>query len=142
MREYLRETPETAFVFGSIFSGDNLRRGIITSWNRETGKKNAIQEKKEIDFSSHLRGELIQGLSPVRDNMVQWICWDIDQEVAAEIFCSKLWIYDRTLFPFKSLNGRWHVYKFFNEWKDVNEAKKTAKKIEKDLIALGYEVDK
>ena len=55
MREYLRETPETAFVFGSIFSGDKLRRGRITSWNRETGKKEAIR-KKEIDFSSHLRG--------------------------------------------------------------------------------------
>ena len=143
MREYLRETPETSFIFGQIFCGDNTRRGIIKSWNRETGKKEAIQEKKEIDFSSHLRGELIQGLSPVNLEWqtVRWICWDIDQKIAAEIFCSKLWIYDRTLFPFKSLNGRWHVYKFFNEWIDVNEAKKTAKKIEKDLIALGYEVD-
>jgi hypothetical protein len=144
MREYLNNTPETEEIFGSIFAGDDLTRGKLLSWNKETGKKSATHEKKKIDFSSHLRGEVIQGLSPVNQKAqgCKWICWDIDQEVAAEIFCSKLWIYDRTLFPFKSLNGRWHVYKFFNEWKDVSEAKKTAKKIEKDLIALGYEVDK
>ena len=144
MREYIKETPEAANIFGSIFMGDNTRRGIIRSWNRETGKKEAIQEKKEIDFLSHLRGEIIQGLSPVNleENGVRWICFDIDQIIDPKIFCSKLWIYDQYLFAFKSLNGRWHVYKFLNEWTDVNEAKKEAKKIESDLIKLGFEVDK
>ena len=127
-----------------IFEGDDTRRGVIKYWNKETGKKDARQEKRPIDFLSHLRGETIQGLSPVnlKHNAVRWICLDIDEKIDPKIFCSKLWIYSRDLIPFMSLNGRWHVYKFFDSWFDVNEAKKEAKKIESDLINLGLKVDK
>jgi len=144
MREYLREAPDTAKIISFIFAGDNTRRGVITDWDKQTKKKKARQEKKEIDFLSHLRGELIQGLSPVNldSNSVRWICWDIDEDYEAEDICSQLWVYDQSLFPFKSLNGRWHVYKFFDEWTNVNEAKKIAKKIEKDLVSKKYAVDK
>ena len=51
-------------------------------------------------------------------------------------------MYDQSLFPFKSLNGRWHVYKFFDDWTDVKEAKKIAKNIERELLDRGYDVDK
>ena len=144
MREYLREAPDTAFIFGAIWAGDNTRRGVVQEWNKQTGKKKAHQQKREIDFLSHLRGEVIQGMSPVmlEHMMVRWVCCDVDQKIDAKVFCSKLWVYDQSLFPFKSLNGRWHVYKFFDEWTDVKEAKKIAKNIERELLDRGYDVDK
>ena len=71
-----------------------------------------------------------------------WGVIDIDQKIAAADFCSKLWIYDYSLFPFKSLNGNWHVYKFWDSFCDVKVVKEVMKKIEKDLIGKGYNVDK
>ena len=146
MREYLKEAPDTAFIFGAIFAGDKTRRGVITEWDKQTGKKKAYQQKREIDFLSHLRGEVIQGLSPVNLDMqdnptVRWVCCDVDQKIEAKDFCSQLWVYDQSLFPFKSLNGRWHVYKFLDDWTGVTEAKKIAKNIERELLKRGYEVD-
>ena len=95
MREYLKEHPDTAFIFSAIFAGDNTRRGIITSWDKQTKKKKAVQQKQEIDFLSHLRGEVIQGMSPVNldFNTVRWVCCDIDQEIEAKDFCSKLCLF-------------------------------------------------
>ena len=134
-------TPETAKVFGQIFQGCNLTRGKLLSIS-PTGKKESTHEKLSIDFLSHINNQIVQGLSPVRNKKCKWGVLDIDQMIPPKEFCSQLWIYDRTLFPMKSLSGRWHVYKFFNEWTDVTEVKKEMKKIEKDLSAKGYEVDK
>jgi hypothetical protein len=144
MREYLNNTPETDEIFGSIFAGDDLTRGELKSWNKETGKKSVTHAKKKIDFSSHLRGEVIQGLSPVNQKWrgCKWMCFDIDEEIDPEIFCSKLWVYNRSLIPFKSLNGRWHVFKFYDDWQSVEDIKEEAKEIERDLIELGFAVDK
>lgn len=61
---------------------------------------------------AHLTNQIVQGVSPVRDGKCKWGSIDIDQAISAADFCSKLWVYDQSLFPFKSLSGRWHVYKF------------------------------
>ena len=134
-------TLETAKSFGEIFQGCNSTRGKLLRIS-PTGKKESTHEKLSIDILSHINNQIVQGLSPVRNKKCKWGVLDIDQMISPKEFCSKLWIYDRTLFPMKSLSGRWHVYKFFNEWTDVNEVKKEMKKIEKDLLDKGYEVDK
>ena len=65
-------------------------------------------------------------------NYNQWAGYESYQhhnrDLAALFQCFQL-----SLFPFKSLNGRWHVYKFFDDWTDVKEAKKVAKNIEREL---------
>tara|TARA_R100000657_G_C4681734_1_gene130977 strand:+ start:827 stop:2683 length:1857 start_codon:yes stop_codon:yes gene_type:complete len=142
MREYLNGTPDTANIFGSIFDGCNKTRGRFKYRNKLNGRKESTHDKQPIDILSHLRGEVIQGRSPVRDGKCKWGAIDIDKKIPESDFCSKLWIYDRSLIPFKSLSGNWHVYKFYNNWTDVQEVKKDMKKIEKDLIGKGYPVDK
>ena len=133
-------TPETAKVIGQIFEGCNHSRGKLLGIN-PAGKKKAIHEKLSIDFLSHINNQIVQGLSPVRNKKCKWGAADIDQMIPPEEFCSKLWVYDQSLFPFKSLSGRWHVYKFFNDWTDVAEVKKEMKRIERDLLDKGYAVD-
>ena len=134
-------TEEICYPFEKAFEGCNVSRGKLLRID-DNGKKHATHEKLPLDVMAHLTNQIVQGLSPVRDGKCKWGSIDIDQAISAADFCSKLWVYDQSLFPFMSLSGRWHVYKFFDDWTDVNNVKKIMKKIEKDLLDKGYEVDK
>ena len=104
MREYLNGTPETAREFDKIFDSCDRSRGLFL-YRNENGRKESVHQKEAFDSLRHLRGEQIQGRSPVRDNKCKWGAIDIDKKIPESDFCSKLWIYDRSLFPFKSLGA-------------------------------------
>ena len=130
-------------TFAEIFQGATDRRGILNRID-ETGKKIAWQEEIPFDAEKHLIGKPIQGLSPVNVSKrgCRFICWDIDKEIDPKKFCKLIYKLDPSLDCFKSLSGRWHVYKFFDTWIDVDEAKQKAKALEKKIDGLGYECDK
>jgi len=130
-------------TFAEIFQGATDRRGILDRIE-ESGKKIAWQEMIPFDPEQHLQGKKIQGLSPVNvsKRKCRFMCWDIDKEIDPKIFCKKIYTLDPSLDCFKSLSGRWHVYKFFDTWVDADEVKAKAKAIEKKIEAIGYECDK
>ncbi|MDC3157595.1 AAA family ATPase [Candidatus Pelagibacter sp.] len=139
--QYIKDN-KTAEIFNKIFDGDDTGRGKLL--NPGEKKKKATWEYKPFDSLSHLLGTEIQGRSNVNvsKGAVRWLAWDIDEEYEAKDFCSKIWIYNRELIPFKSLSGRWHLFLFLDAWTSVNEATKKAKSIQEDLIKLKLEVDK
>ena len=131
------------YEFAQIFKGAELGRGQLVHHDLKTGKKESTYIHHKIDFQSHIKGTNSQGLSPVneRKRSCRWIVIDVDDEIEAKKLTNEVWSLDTLLFPFKSLNGRWHVYLFFNDWINVEEAKKRAKEIENKLLFLGYKVD-
>jgi len=130
-------------TFAEIFQGATDKRGILSRIDGN-GKKVAWQEEIPFDPEKHLIGKPIQGLSPVNVGKrgCRFICWDIDQPEDAKKFCQAIYKLDPSLFCFKSLSGRWHVYKFFDTWVNVDEAKEKAKALEKKIDGIGYECDK
>ena len=131
------------YQFAEIFKGAELGRGQLVHHDLATGKKDSTYVHHKIDFESHTKGITTQGLSPVNESKrsCRWIVIDVDDEIEAKKICKELWELDQYLFPFKSLNGRWHIYYFFRDWISVDEAKKKAKVIEDRLVFLDYEVD-
>ena len=130
-------------TFAEIFQGATDKRGILNRID-ENGKKIAWQEEIPFDPEKHLKGNPIQGLSPVNISKrgCRFICLDIDKDIETKEFRKKIYKLDPSLECFKSLSGRWHVYKLFDIWIDVDEAKQKAKAFEKKIEALGYECDK
>ena len=124
--------------FAEIFQGATDKRGILNKID-ETGKKIAWQEEIPFEPEKHLNG-VTQGLSPVNISKrgCRFICCDMDKEIDPKKFCKSIYKLDPTLFCFKSLSGRWHVYKFFDTWIEVDEAKQKAKALEKKIENLGY----
>ena len=131
------------YEFAQIFQGAELGRGQLIHHDLETGKKKSTYIHHKIDYESHKKGSPTQGLSPVNESKrcCRWIVIDVDDDIEALKICKELWELNTNLFVFKSLNGRWHVYFFFNDWIGVEEAKKKAKELENKLIYLKYEVD-
>ena len=139
--QYIKDN-KTAEIINKIFDGDDTGRGILLNPGEQ--KKKARWEYIPFDSLAHILGKIIQGRSPVNvsKGAVRWLAWDIDEKYQAKDFCSKIWIYNRELIPFKSLSGRWHLFLFLEAWTPINEATKKAKSIQDDLIKLGLEVDK
>ena len=135
---------QKAKLFNEIFPGCETGRGIC-EYDKELKKKNnTLWQYQKFDPIAHLNGTLTQGRSPIIESKgaVRWISWDIDEKIDPIKFCGDIWLFDNLIFPFKSLGGRWHLYKFFSEDYDPFKANKYAKEIEKKLKAKGYAVDK
>ena len=133
----------TMLSFSEIFKGAELGKGVLVHHNLETGKNQSTYVHHKIDFKKHTEGSSTQGLSPINESKrsCRWIVIDVDDDLDPKKITKELWELDTLLFPFVSLNGRWHVYLFFNDWIDVEEAKKKAKELENKLLFLGYKVD-
>ena len=127
-----------------LFSGDTQYRGLFTGIN-PSGKKLAIQQPVPFDWEAHLKGNLIQGLSPINTalNKARWLCVDIDIKIKPEEFCAK--IFNKLgpqYFPFKTMSGRWRVVEFLEDWENLDHVKERSKELEK-LVAkkTGYKAD-
>ena len=134
---------QKAKLFNEIFAGCETGRGVC-NYDKELKKKNNVHwQYQKFDPIAHLNGTLTQGRSPVIESKgtVRWISWDIDEEIDVKKFCGDIWLFDNLIFPFKSLGGRWHLYKWFSKDYDPFKANKYAKAVEKKLIAKGYKVD-
>ncbi len=101
-------------------------------------KKDATYDYTHIDWEEHFKGEKYLGLSPVkiefdgkeRKGLCRWIVWDLDFEQEPDKFCSAIFRIANDLFAYRSSSNRWHVYKYYDEEIDVEEARKVAVKYE------------
>jgi hypothetical protein len=102
-------------------------------------KKDATYDYKHIDWEKHFKGEKYLGLSPVkiikdgneRKGLCRWVAWDIDFEETPDTFCRAVFKIATDLFCYKTSSNRWHIYKYFDDEIDVEEARK---------VAINYEV--
>ena len=112
--------------FNLIFQGRTAGMGWLTGFKPD-GKKDArSKEGVSIDWEKHLKGLLTQGISPVNksEGGVRWFNLDIDTKIKEEEILPELWKIDHELLPFKSISGKWHVYKFYDDWTEIEQAKK------------------
>ena len=101
-------------------------------------KKDATYDYTHIDWEKHFKGQKYLGLSPVkiefvgneRKGLCRWVVWDLDFEQEPDKFCSAIFRIANDLFCYRSSSNRWHVYKYYDEFIDVEEARKVALKYE------------
>ena len=133
-----------AEAYEKFFDGDKFMHVKITGIDPKTKKKFATEVKEPFNVEKHLAEEIIQGKSNV--DMVRKAClwngWDIDQEIPEEEMGRHSFIVNPELFPFKSTNGRWHVYLPFDDWKPVEDAYEIRTLYIKKFKDLGWAVDK
>jgi hypothetical protein len=130
-----------------ILKLEERHQGAIGESGRFTGyikdkdgneKKDATYDYQHIDWDKHFKGQKYLGLSPVkiiengteRKGVCRWVAWDLDFEQEPEIFCRAVFRIDTKLFCYKSSSNRWHIYKYYDEEIDVEEARKVAVKYE------------
>ena len=112
-------------------------RGMFTHYN-VNGKKEATYQRLPFDWEAHLKGEKYLGLSPVkitqngtgRKGVCRWIAIDIDLELKPEEICKVAFKIDPEVICFKTSSNRWHCIKFYDDWIDVEEARKNALDLE------------
>lgn len=127
----------------NLFQGDQQGRGVLIS--NINGDKDAYFEKKPIDWRLHLKGEKVQGISPINAelNKAQWLCCDIDLKIDPTEFCAK--IFNKLgpqYFPFRTMNKRWRVVEFLDDWQNLDYVKSRSKELEKKIIKeCGYQCD-
>jgi len=130
-----------------ILKLEERHQGAIGESGRFTGyikdndgneKKDATYDYRHINWDKHFKGQEYLGLSPVkiiengteRKGVCRWVAWDLDFEQEPEIFCRAVFRIDTELFCYKSSSNRWHIYKYYDEEIDVEEARKVAVKYE------------
>tara|TARA_Y100001963_G_C6786627_1_gene453168 strand:+ start:615 stop:3029 length:2415 start_codon:yes stop_codon:yes gene_type:complete len=131
-------------TYKNFFDGDKFMYVKITSIDPKTKKKFATEVKQTFDVEKHLTEEIIQGRSNVdmERKACLWNGWDIDQNIPEEEIGRQTFILNTEFFPFKSTNGRWHVYLPFDDWKPVDEAYEIRNLYIKKFKDLGWTVDK
>ena len=121
--------------------GAHGERGRFTAYIKDekgNEKKDATYDYQHFDWEEHLKGEKYLGLSPVkiefigneRKGLCRWVVWDLDFEQEPDKFCSAIFRIANDLFAYRSSSNRWHVYKYYDEFIDVEEARKVAVKYE------------
>jgi len=133
-----------AETYQKFFDGDKFMHVRILSIDPITKKKNCTEVKQPFDVEKHLAEEIIQGRSNVdmERKACLWNGWDIDQEMPGEEIGRHSFILNTELFPFKSTNGRWHIYLPFDDWTPVEEAYEIRASYIKKFKDLGWNVDK
>ena len=127
----------------SLFQGDQQGRGVLI--NNHNGDKKAYFENRPIDWKLHLKGEKVQGISPINAelNKAQWLCCDIDFKIDPPEFCAR--IFNKLgpqYFPFRTMNKRWRVVEFLDDWQNLDYVKSRSKELEKRITKeCGYQCD-
>ena len=122
--------------------GAHGESGRFTGYTKDkegNDKKDATYDYQHINWEKHFKGEEYLGLSPVkiikdgneRKGLCRWVAWDIDFEETPETFCRAVFKIATDLFCYKTSSNRWHIYKYFDDEIDVEEARK---------VAINYEV--
>ena len=112
-------------------------RGKFTGY-LPNGKKGATYQYQHINFEDHFTGFEYYGLSPVkiiqngtgRKGVCRWIAIDIDLELKPDEICKVAFKIDPEVICFKTSSNRWHCIKFYDDWIDVEEARKNALDLE------------
>ena len=125
-----------------LFQGNSDHRGVYNGVD-PNGKKLAYEQSASFDWDAHLKGKLIQGLSPINKDRARWLCVDIDIKINPIEFCAK--IFNKLgpqYFPFKTMSGRWRVVEFLDDFENLEHVKERSKDLE-NLITkrCGYKCD-
>ncbi len=138
--------------FKEIFEGSQTYHGLLVrkTWNEEKKKWDKTcktEPSTPINFEAHLLGQA-KGLNPYNEvnHKVRWLALDIDEYNSTPERQSKLlkdiWQYDHKLMPFRSINNSIHIFGFYDDWTDLDTAKKDSLRIQNHFIKKGYNVDK
>ena len=122
-------------------SGAIGERGRFTGYTKDKNgedKKDATYDYQHIDWDQHFKGQKYFGLSPVkitqngtgRKGVCRWVAWDLDFEQEPEVFCKAVFRIATDLFCYRTSSNRWHIYKYYDDYIDVGEARKVAVKYE------------
>jgi len=122
-------------------SGAIGERGRFTGYTKDKNgedKKDATYDYQHIDWDQHFKGQKYFGLSPVkitqngtgRKGVCRWVAWDLDFEQEPEVFCKAVFRIATDLFCYRTSSNRWHIYKYYDDYIDVEEARKVAVKYE------------
>ena len=126
-----------------LFQGDNQGRGVLI--NNTNGDKKVFFERTPIDWSLHLKGQPVQGISPINKetNKAQWLCCDIDLKIDPKEFCGKIFSkLGAQYFCFRTMNGRWRVVEFLDDWQNLENVKVRSKELEKRITKeCNYQCD-
>ena len=124
------------------FRGCKTKRGIL--WSFDGVNKEATQQNKPFDWTKHLSGEEVQGLSPVdlETGEVDWLGLDVDLKKKAEEICKKIFEKIGTeLLCYRTMGGKWRIIEHLTEPMGVEEAQHRAKDLEKRVEAIGFKCD-
>ncbi len=124
------------------FRGCNSKRGML--WSFDGVNKEASQQNKPFDWTTHYSGKEVQGLSPVdlETGEVQWLGLDLDLKKKPEELCKKIFSEIGTkYFCYRTMGGKWRIIEHLDDWVGVDEAKDRAKDLEKRVEAIGYKCD-
>ena len=117
------------------FSGCKTKRGIL--WSFDGVNKEASQQNQPFDWTKHLSGEIIQGLSPVdlETGEVKWLGLDVDLKRKPEEICKKIFEEIGTeYFCYRTMGGKWRVVEHLSDTMGVEEAQQRAKDLEKKVV--------
>lgn len=128
----LKRTPEE--IFKEAYQGYEEGHGFFLGYKPD-GKKDAEWRRQKPNIEEHIKGNQIIGLSPYNMSKggCRWFGIDIDSEIEAKEICNYLFLLDPQIFPFKSHNGRWHIYKYYDEFLPIEIIYKDIDKITKDI---------
>ena len=121
------------------------KRGVFTGYytnSKGEEKKDAREEPLSINWEEHFAGKKTYGMSPLKitqdengsKGLCRWIGFDMDVNDKPNVFCKKVFKINPELIPYKSSSGRWHLHFYFDDFIDVEEARKVLVAIEKKLI--------
>ena len=123
-----------------IFKGAKHHSGVLTSHG------SVYEQKSPIDWESHIKGELVQGLSPVNEDTreVEFYGVDIDIKIDPEEITNNVWNMIGTEYRcIMTKSRRWRVVGWFDKPTDVTLAKAKAKELEEKIEkVLLYKCDK
>ncbi len=123
-----------------IFKGAKHHSGVMTS------QGSVYEQKSPIDWDSHIKGELVQGLSPVNEDTreVEFYGVDIDIKIDPKEITDNVWNMIGTEYRcIMTKSKRWRVIGWFDKPTDVTLAKAKAKELEEKIEKiLLYKCDK
>ena len=127
-------------MLSKIFNGAKHHSGVLTS------QGSVYEQKSPIDWESHTKGELVQGLSPVNEDTreVEFYGVDIDIKIDPKEITDNVWNMIGTEYRcIMTKSKRWRVIGWFDKPTDVTLAKAKAKELEEKIEKLLlYKCDK
>ena len=113
-----------------IFNGAKHHTGVMTS------QGSIYEQKSHIDWPSHIKGELVQGLSPVNEDTreVEFYGVDIDIKIDPKEITDNVWNKIGTEYRcIRTKSKRWRVVGWFDKPTDVTLANAKAKELEEKI---------
>lgn len=141
----LAQDPKFIKFYSEIFDGDDTRHILLKGINKETGEKDVKMPYGSFNAEKHLKGSQNLGRSPINRSKgsCRWIGLDLDKIIEPKKICSEAYKIDNLIYPFGSTSnlGKWHLYKFFENWIPIQEAIDERTRLLNKFKELGYEFD-